>query len=146
MQKHGALQGVQLKQNGSDLGEERVGENIVPNIPAISEQFSQMNLERVGQSLQGRQRWHGASVLDFGDIGAWHLHPAGELALAEVAATTQLAHGTSHLRAAGLLSRCRDEHGAGRGSNGRLDFERLFAATADRAGCAELNETAMVAA
>lgn len=104
-----------------------------------------MNLERIGQPLQGRQRWYGASVLDLGDVGAWHLHPAGELALAQVAAMAQIAHGASDLRAAGFLDRFGDEDGAGRDGNGRLGFERLFAATAGCAGCAELNETAMVA-
>lgn len=40
IQEHGALQWVKLEQNGSDLGDERVGENIVADVAAVGKEFS----------------------------------------------------------------------------------------------------------
>jgi hypothetical protein len=39
------------------------------------------------------------SVLDFGDIGTWHLHAAGKLTLTQIAALAKITNSTRHLKA-----------------------------------------------
>jgi hypothetical protein len=67
------------------------------------------------------------------------------LTLTEIAAAAQVADGAGYLGTAVVFCSFSDEDWARRSGDGQLDFERLFAAAADGAGCAELNETAIVA-
>jgi hypothetical protein len=86
VEKQGALHRIYLEQKRRNLRDEWVSKHIVRSIAAISKQFSQRNLESICEALQGRERRHGARVLDLRDIGARHLHPSGELTLTETAA------------------------------------------------------------
>ena len=92
---------------------------------------------------QRRQRRHRLAVLDFGDVGARHLHTAGELALAQIAAFAKITHRARHLQAVifghsffRFAGELRDEPFR------FFDFERFVAASAERVRGAELNQSA----
>ena len=66
---------------------------------ARHEQIANVDLQRRRQPSERRQRWHRLAVLDFGNIGTWHLHATGKLTLTQIAAFAKITHRTRHLKA-----------------------------------------------
>ena len=149
VEEDGALKGVELRGVGRDLGEEGVGhENgglVAMAGGGVAQQGGDVDLQSLGEAIEGRERGHGFAVLDLRDVGAGHVHAGGQLTLREVADVAQIAHGCGYLKAvAGFCclgyesQRCR--------SRFRLfDLEAFVAAAAQRVGCPELHQAAVVA-
>ncbi len=76
-----ALEGVELRGVGRDLGEEGVrhedGGLVAMAGVGVAQQGRDVDLECPGETIQGGQGRHGFAVLDLGDVGARHVHPGG---------------------------------------------------------------------
>ena len=97
-----AMERVEVRKQRSDLGQERIGENrgdfFFAAAARVANERAHFHLECVGEALQRSECGNGFAVLDFGDVGAGHLHAARQLALAQVTRTTNLAYLTRHLQ------------------------------------------------
>ena len=149
VEEDGALELVELRGVSGNLGEERVGGEdgglVAVARGGVTEQRGDVHLERLGETVERGQRRHGLAVLDLGDVGAGDAHAGGELALGEIADVAKIAHGSGDLESTVFFRLCGDE-GKRRWSWLReLYLERLVAAPAESAGCAELHQGAVVA-
>ena len=97
-----AVQRVEVRQQRRNLGQERIGQNrghfFFAAAARVADELAHVHLERIGQPFQRTQRGNGLAVLDLGDVGAGHLHAAGQLALAQMARAANLAHLSGHLQ------------------------------------------------
>ncbi|HMH13352.1 MAG TPA: hypothetical protein VK578_09610 [Edaphobacter sp.] len=85
IEEDGALQGVELRGVGRDLGEEGVGhENgrlVAVTGGGIAQQGGDIDLKGFSKAIERGERGHGFAVLDLRDVGARHVHAGGELTL-----------------------------------------------------------------
>ena len=99
-----ALEGVELRGVGRDLGEEGIrhedGGLVAMAGVGVAQQGRDVDLEGPGETIQGGQGRHGFAVFDLGDVGARHVHPGGELTLREVAHVAQISNGSGYLKSA----------------------------------------------
>jgi hypothetical protein len=149
IKEDGALQLVELRGVHRDLGEEWIGHEdrslVAMASVGVAQQSGDVDLEGTGEAIEGRQGRHGLAVFDLGDVGAWYSHTGCELTLREIAHVAQVANGVGYLQAAFL--------GCGWGNQrqwcgsrfGLFDLEAFVAAAAQRIGCPELHQTAVVA-
>ena len=148
IQEDRALQCVELRGVGRDLGEEGIGhENgclVAMAGGCVAQQGRDVDLKSFREAGERGQGWHGLAVLDLGDIGAGDVHAASELPLRQVADVTQIADGRSYLKTTLLLGLWWDESEWGWCRFRHLNFEGFAAATAERAGDAELHQTTVV--
>src|ERR1700689_1984209 len=147
VQEHRALQGIHPCDVRSQLRQKRVAENrrglFMAAATRIPKQVTDVDFQCSGQTRQRRQRRHRLAVLDFRDVGARHLHAASQLALAQIAALTQITHRARDLQAVvfrhslfRFARELRDE------TFWFLDLEGLVAASAKRVCGAELHQSA----
>jgi hypothetical protein len=137
--KESAVHRVQVRQQDGDLGQEWVGKDggdfLVAHTPGIPNQLADVNIQSRSQSLQRAECRNCLAVLDLRDIGAGHLHPSGELALAQVPGLADIAHLPGDLQP-GFLRGCKG--GVGDQLQGRmgrlLDVESLVALPAKGVG------------
>ena len=150
VEEDGTLQGVELRGVGRDLGEEGIGhENgrlVAVAGVGVAQQSGDVDLESFRQAIERGQRRHGLAVLDLRDVGAGHVHAGGELTLREVAHVAQIANGCRYLKAFAGCCCLGDERQWGGSRLGLFDLEAFVAAAAQRVGCAELHQAAMIAA
>ena len=103
VQEDGALEGVELRGVGRDLGEEGIGhENgrlVAMTGGGVAQQGGDIDLESLGEAIERGERGHGLAVLDLRDVGAGHVHAGGELTLRKVADVAQIAHSCRYLDA-----------------------------------------------
>jgi len=150
VEEDGALQSVELRRVCGDLGEEGIGHQdgrlvAVPRA-GVAEQGGDIHLQRLRQAVKRGEGRHGLAILDLRDIGARHVHARRELTLRKVAYMAKITNCRGDLEA--VMRSC------GRGDDGQryrcrfgfLDLERFVAAAAHRVDCAELHQTAVVAA
>jgi len=87
---------LQVRQQGGDLGEERVGKDscdfFLANAARVANQLADVHIEGAGEPLQRTQCRNRFAVFNFRDIGSRHLHPPGQLPLAQVARLANIAH------------------------------------------------------
>jgi len=100
--EEGAVHRLKMRKEGGDLGQERVGKDgcdfLITNAARIPDELADVDIEGGGEALKRTERGNRLAVLDFGDVGAGHLHTAGQLTLAEVARFADIAHLTRHLQ------------------------------------------------
>jgi len=150
VEEDGALQSVELRRVSRDLGEERVGHQdgrlvAVPR-SGVAEQGGDIHLQGPRQAVERGEGRHSLAILDLRDVSARHVHASCELPLREVAYVAKITNCRGDLKA--VMGGC------GRGDDGQryrcrfgfLDLERFVAAAAHRVDCAELHQTAVVAA
>jgi len=91
-----------MRQKAGDLGQEWIGEDacdfLVANAARIAHQLRDVHTQSQRQALERTQRRDRLAVLDLRNIGSRHLHPAGELTLAQMTSAANLAHLPSHLQ------------------------------------------------
>ena len=87
----------------------------------VAEQGGDIDLQGAGEAIERRERGHCLAVLDLGDVGAWHAHARGELALREIADVAKIAHGGGNLGPGFRCIGCGIEDQR----DGGLDFGRL---------------------
>lgn len=141
---------VKVRQQRSHFGKERVSQNggdlFLPATARVSYQLAHIDIERLGQALEGTERRDRLAVLDFRNVCPRHLHPTGQLTLAQVPGAADLTHLCRNLQTgfgSGGLA-VRNRHRPERGYF--LDVEGFVAAAAKRIAGAELNQRAMFAA
>jgi hypothetical protein len=140
-----------MRQQGGDFSQERVRENggdfLFAPASGIPDKLADVDLESVGEPLKGAQSWDRLAVFDFRNISPWHLHAAGELALAQVARLADFAHLPGNLQPG--LGRSRRGRGTGHqlwgGWSRLLDVEGLVAFSAKGVSGAVLNQAAEIA-
>ena len=92
----------QTRQKFSHFSHERIGEDggnlFFAAAARIPHQLAHVHIESQGQALQRTKRRNRLAVLDFGDVGARHLHAPCQLTLAQVAQTPDFAHLSGHLQ------------------------------------------------
>jgi len=146
-----AVHRFQGRQKSGNLGQEWIGKDgcdfLIPKAARIPHQLADIHFEGGGQTGQRTERGNRLAVLDFGDVGAGHLHAAGELALREVARLADIAHLSSDLQPG---FRRGHDRGVGyqlqNGMWGLLHIKRLAALSAKGVGCSVLHEAAEIAA
>jgi len=150
VEEDGALQSVELRRVSGDLSEERVGHQnrCLVAVPrgGVAEQGGDIHLQRLSQSVERGEGWHSLAILDLRDVSARHVHACRELPLRKIAYMAKITNCRGDLKA--VMGGC------GRGDDGQryrcrfwfLDLERFVAAAAHRVDCAELHQTAVVAA
>lgn len=149
--KQSAMHGLEMGQQRGDLRQERIGKHCrdfsITNTARVPDELADIHIEGGGKPLEGAEGGNGLPILDFGDVGAGHLHSAGELTLAEVSRLAGLAYLRRHLQPG--FSR-RRSGGVGNklqnGMHGLLDIEGLSALSAEGIGGSVLNEAAIIAA
>ena len=98
-----ALQGLKMRQEDGDLGQKRIGENgghfLFAAAAGVADQLAYIHFEGVGQTFERAEGGDRLAILDFGDIGAWHLHAQGQLTLAEVAGAADFPDLSGNLQA-----------------------------------------------
>ena len=150
VEEDGALEGVELRGEVRDLGDEGIshedGGLIFMAGVRIAQEDGDVDLESVRETREGGQRGHGLAVLDLGDVGARHTHTSGELSLREITHVAQIPDGGGDLNVT-----FRDGHRGNEGERqwcgfGCFDLERSLAAGAGGGGTAELHKIAVVAA
>ncbi len=148
IEEDGALQGVELRGVGGDLGEEGIGHEdrglVAMAGVGVAQQGGDVDLEGPGETIERGQGRHGLAVLDLGDVGAGDAHAGGELTLREIAHVAQIANGCGYLQAAFYCGGCGDECQRSGSRFGLFDLEAFVAAAAQRVGCAKLHQAAMV--
>ncbi len=148
VQEDGALEGVELRGVGGDLGEEGVGhENgrlVAMAGGGVAQQGRDVDLKGFRETCERGQGRHGLAVLDLGDIGARDVHAASELTLRQVTNVAQIANRSSYLQTTIHLGLRRDQSQWSGSWFRDLNFEGFAAATAERAGGAELHQTTVV--
>src|SRR5450631_40965 len=101
VQEYGALHGIQLGSIGSQLREERIGEDglgfFLAPAAAIAQQVTDIDFECVGEPLKRGEGGASLGILNLGDVGAGDLHSSRELTLAEVAAAANVANSAGNL-------------------------------------------------
>jgi hypothetical protein len=85
IEEDGALESVELRGVGRDLGEEGVGhENgrlVAMAGGGVAQQGGDVDLQGPGEAIERGERGHGFAVLDLRDVGAGHVHASGQLTL-----------------------------------------------------------------
>jgi len=97
-----AVQRIQAGKQSGHLGQKWIGEDrrhfLVPKAARIANQLSHIDAQSRRQPLKRAEGGNGLAILDLRNICAWHLHAAGQLALAEVARTADLLHLAGYLQ------------------------------------------------
>lgn len=150
IQEHRALERVKLRHQRSDLCQERIREyrRGFPRTPAlpIPQQIADVDLQRIGQPLQRRERGHRFPIFNLRNIGARNLHTASQLPLAEAAAMAHFANSPRHVDALIFLDAVRTGgHQLRRQRFGFFNFEGLAATPAQGIRRAELHQATEVA-
>jgi hypothetical protein len=149
VEEDGSLKGVQLRGVVGDLGEEGIGHQdgglVAVAIVGVAQQGGDVYLQGAGQAVKRRERRHGLAVFDLGDVGARDAHASSQLALRQVAHVAQVANGRCYLQTALLGCGLGYKSEWGWSRFGLFDLEAFVAAAAQRIGCPELHQTAMVA-
>ncbi len=150
VQEDGALEGVELRGVGRNLGEEGIGhENsrlVAMAGGGVTQQGGDVDLKGSGETIERGESGHRLPVLDLGNIGTRDIHAGGELTLREVAHVAQVANGSGHLNAI-VGGRWLGNECDGGGSRLRLlDLEAFVAAAAQGVCRAELYQAAVVTA
>jgi len=134
VEEDGALEFVELRGVGGDLGEEGVGGEDCGLVGVagvgVAQERGDVHLERAGEAVERGKRRHGLAVLDLRDVGARDAHAGGELALRKIADVAKIAHRGGDLEATLFLRGCGDERDRGRFGLGQLHFKTLVAAPA----------------
>ena len=134
VEEDGALEGVELRGIGRDLGEEGVGhENgrlVAMTGGGVAQQGGDIDLQGLGEASERGERGHGLAVLDLRDVGAGHVHTGGELTLREIADVAQIAHGCRYLDAFVLWGLLGNQGQWGRSRFRLFDLEAFVAAAA----------------
>ena len=150
VQEDRPLQGVELRGVSRNLGEERVGHQngrlVAVAGGGVAQQGGDIHLESLGETIERGKGRDCLAILDLRDVGPWHVHACGKLALREVAHVAQIANGSGHLEAFAGGACLWDECNGGGRRFGLLDLEAFVAAAAQCICGAELYQAAVVTA
>ena len=99
-----------MRQHRSNLREEWIGHNrrylFVATAARVADELAHVHFKRICEPLQRSQCWDCLSVLDLRNVGAGHLHPAGELSLTQMTSSANLANLGRYLQTGFLRSCC----------------------------------------
>ena len=97
-----AMQRVKMRQQRGNFGEERIAEDrgylFVAAAAGVADQVAHFHAQSEGEPLQRAQSGNRLAVFDFRNVGARHLHPSSELALAQVTGAAHFPHLPCYLR------------------------------------------------
>lgn len=90
------MQRVEPREQGRNLGQERVrqdcGDLFLASAAGVAHQLTNIDFESMSQAFKRAEGRNRLAVLNLGNVGTRHLHPTGELALAQVSGTADVAH------------------------------------------------------